>query len=84
MSNLPISTLRQLSKLCDQGGPIASQAALAQMALATGLKASPVIGKKTIPSFGFWKPSKVLNSNEEKRQYTKKMLQLLLFFIDHL
>jgi cobaltochelatase CobN len=80
MSNLPISTLRQLSKLCDQGGPIASQAALAQMALATGLKASPVIGKKTIPSFGFWKPSKVLNSNEEKRQYTKKNASVIIVF----
>ena len=80
MSNLPISTLRQLSKLCDQGGPVASQAALAQMALATGLKASPVIGKKTIPSFGFWKPSEVLNNYEEETQFSKKKPLVLIVF----
>ena len=50
-SNLPISTLRRLSELCNQGGPIASQAALAQMALAAGLYASAVIGEKKIPQY---------------------------------
>ena len=50
-SNLPISTLRQLSELCNQGGPIASQAALAQMALAAGLYALPVIGEKKVPEY---------------------------------
>lgn len=56
MSTLPVSTLRQLSKLCNQGGAVAAQAALAQMALASGFEASPVLGQKTVPEFGWYDP----------------------------
>lgn len=55
-SNLPISTLRRLAQLCDAGGAVAAQAALAQMALAAGLYASVVPGRKTLPQFGAWTP----------------------------
>ena len=58
ISNLPISTLRRLSQLCEEGGPIACQAAIAQMGIAAGLYFEPTIGKKTIPKFGFWTPRK--------------------------
>ena len=36
-STLPVSTLRRLKVLCDTGGPVAAQAAIAQLALASGL-----------------------------------------------
>ncbi|MEP2641354.1 cobaltochelatase subunit CobN [Roseobacter sp.] len=55
-STLPLSTLRRLSHLCDTGGVVAAQAALAQMALAAGLYAGPVSGAKTVPSVGAWTP----------------------------
>ncbi len=55
-STLPVSTLRRLAHLCDTGGEVAAQAALAQMALAAGLYAGPVMGAKTIPECGAWCP----------------------------
>ncbi|MFT5345150.1 MAG: cobaltochelatase CobN [Dinoroseobacter sp.] len=55
-STLPVSTLRRLSHLCDTGGAVAAQAALAQLALAAGLYAGPVKGSKSLPSVGAWMP----------------------------
>ncbi|MCX8952432.1 cobaltochelatase subunit CobN [Ruegeria sp. NA] len=55
-STLPLSTLRRLAHLCDIGGEVAAQAALAQMALAAGLYAGPVMGAKTLPEYGAWCP----------------------------
>ncbi|AXI40848.1 cobaltochelatase subunit CobN [Sulfitobacter sp. SK011] len=55
-STLPVSTLRRLSHLCDAGGAVAAQAALAQLALAAGLYAGPVLGAKTVPDCGFYDP----------------------------
>lgn len=56
MSTVPMSTLRRLAELCDTGGAVAAQAALAQMALAAGLYAAPVPGSKVMPQVGFWTP----------------------------
>ncbi|HQY45162.1 MAG TPA: cobaltochelatase subunit CobN, partial [Paracoccaceae bacterium] len=56
LSTLPVSTLRRLQHLCDQGGAVAAQAALQQLALAAGLYAGPVAGDKTVPDFGFYRP----------------------------
>jgi cobaltochelatase CobN len=56
VSTLPVSTLRRLSHLCDTGGTVAAQAALAQLALAAGLYAGPVIGNKSLPMVGAWTP----------------------------
>jgi cobaltochelatase CobN len=56
LSTLPVSTLRRLSHLCDQGGAVAAQAALQQLSLAAGLYAGPVMGDKTVPDFGFYRP----------------------------
>ena len=56
ISTLPISTLRQLQHLCDAGGEVAAQAALQQMALASGLYAGPVPGHKGLPGCGIWTP----------------------------
>ena len=56
-STLPVSTLRRLSALCDAGGAVAAQAALAQLALAAGLYAGPVVGDKTVPSCGWYDPA---------------------------
>ena len=55
-STLPVSTLRRLSHLCDTGGTVAAQAALAQLALAAGFYASPVLGAKTVAECGFYDP----------------------------
>ena len=57
LSTVPRSTLDRLKHLCDIGGAIAAEAALAQLALAAGLYAPPVLGKKTIPDFGFYDPA---------------------------
>jgi cobaltochelatase CobN len=57
-STLPTSTLRRLAALCDAGGAVAAQAALAQLALAAGLYAGPVIGDKTVPDCGWYDPAR--------------------------
>lgn len=56
VSTVPVSTLRRLQHLCDTGGAVAAQAALAQLALAAGLYAAPVRGAKTLPMVGAWTP----------------------------
>lgn len=56
LSTLPVSTLRRLSELCDEGGAVAAQAALAQLALAAGLYAAPVPGDKRLPDCGYYDP----------------------------
>ncbi|OAN96207.1 cobaltochelatase subunit CobN [Sulfitobacter geojensis] len=57
-STLPVSTLRRLSHLCDAGGAVAAQAALAQLALAAGFYAGPVTGTKTVPTAGYYDPDR--------------------------
>ncbi len=57
LSTLPVSTLRRLQALCDEGGAVAAQAALAQLALAAGLYVAPVAGDKTVPQMGFYDPA---------------------------
>ena len=57
LSTLPVSTLRRLSALCDAGGAVAAEAALAQLALAAGLYAGPVMGDKTVPDCGWYDPA---------------------------
>lgn len=57
-STLPVSTLRRLMVLCDTGGPVAAQAAIAQLALASGLYAGPVVGEMTVPEMGFYDPAR--------------------------
>src|SRR5215469_3069338 len=62
-STVPRSTLYQLKMLCDTGGAVAAQAAIAQLALASGLYAGPVPGELTIPEMGFYDPTRgVLSS----------------------
>ncbi|WP_431298260.1 cobaltochelatase subunit CobN [Tabrizicola sp. BL-A-41-H6] len=58
LSTLPVSTLRRLQDLCDAGGAVAAQAALAQLALAAGLYAGPVVGDKSVPDMGFYDPAR--------------------------
>ena len=58
LSTLPLSTLRRLMALCDAGGAVAAQAALAQLALAAGLYAGPVPGDKRVPESGFYQPGR--------------------------
>ncbi len=55
-STIPLSTLRRLAHLCDTGGAVAAQAALAQFALAAGIYAGPVTGVRAIADVGGWQP----------------------------
>jgi len=57
-STLPRSTLRRLKVLCDAGGAVAAQAAIAQLALASGLYAGPVLGTIDVPAMGFYDPAR--------------------------
>ncbi|QFG36835.1 cobaltochelatase CobN subunit [Paracoccus pantotrophus] len=57
-STLPVPLLRRLSALCDQGGAVAAQMALAELAQAAGLPAAPVRGEAAIPDFGFYDPDR--------------------------
>ncbi|MBU3029121.1 cobaltochelatase subunit CobN [Paracoccus marinaquae] len=56
VSTVPGAVLRRLRRLCDAGGAVAAQAALARMALAAGLPAGPVSGRRSLPDFGFYDP----------------------------
>lgn len=76
-STLPVSTLRRLSHLCDQGGAIAAQAALAQLALAAGLYAAPVMGQKTVPDMGLYDPDHGVISEPDK---TERPLVFVTFY----
>ena len=58
LSTLPVSTLRRLAALCDAGGAVAAQAAIAQLALAAGLYAGPVAGAKDVPDCGWYDPDR--------------------------
>ena len=58
LSTLPVSTLRRLQALCDEGGAVAAHAALAQLALAAGLYVPPVTGDKSVPQLGFYDPER--------------------------
>ena len=55
-STLTPSTLKRLSQLCETGGAVAAEAALAQLALAAGLYAGPVPGQKSLAPVGTWLP----------------------------
>jgi cobaltochelatase CobN len=72
LSTLPVSTLQRLKILCDKGGATAAQAAIAQLALAAGLYAGPVMGETDVPDRGFYDPGrgvlKVLPSSDGRPQ----------------
>ena len=55
-STLPVSTLRRLKVLCDKGSPVAAQAVISQLALASGLYAGPVVGEIDLPEIGVYDP----------------------------
>src|SRR6516165_77503 len=58
LSTVPLSTLRRLKALCDTGGAVAARAAIAQLALASGLYAGPVFGETEIADKGFYDPAR--------------------------
>ena len=84
-STLPVSTLRRLAHLCDQGGEVAAQAALAQLSLAAGLYAGPVLGAKILPEFGAWTSDHgTLQSVEAFERNSSKPLILITFYRSYL
>lgn len=56
-STLPVPILRRLSALCETGGEIAAEAALAELATLSGLRAAAVQDIATLPNHGFWHPA---------------------------
>ncbi|MEO3416935.1 cobaltochelatase subunit CobN [Roseovarius sp. CAU 1744] len=81
LSTLPVSTLRRLQTLCDTGGAVAAQAALAQLSLAAGLYAGPVAGAKTVPEAGFYAPGLGVVAAPEQ---TGRPLVLVSFYRSYL
>ena len=78
-STVPAATLRRLAQLCDAGGAVAAQAALAQLALAAGLYAAPVAGAKALPQVGGWTPADGLSCPAPAR-FGQGPLVLLVFY----
>ncbi|MDK3018408.1 cobaltochelatase subunit CobN [Pseudodonghicola flavimaris] len=81
LSTLPTSTLRRLQTLCDAGGAVAAQAALAQLALSAGLYAGPVAGAKTVPEAGFYRPGLGVVAAPERDE---RPLALVTFYRSYL
>ena len=79
LSTVPISTLRQLKVLCDHGGEIAAQAALSQLAIASGLYLYPVLGNKEIPNIGFYCANKGYIGKEEISQTLVQDKEVIFF-----
>ncbi|MBE1293725.1 MAG: cobaltochelatase subunit CobN [Rhodobacteraceae bacterium] len=79
VSTLPASTLHRLTHLCDTGGAIAAQAALAQLALAAGLYAKPVMGSKALPDHGGWTPVGGLCDPLANRDTDKPLIALTFY-----
>ncbi|MCH2068800.1 MAG: cobaltochelatase subunit CobN [Shimia sp.] len=79
VSTLPASTLHRLTHLCDTGGAIAAQAALAQLALAAGLYAKPVMGSKALPDHGGWTPETGLCDPLAGRSTDKPLIALTFY-----
>ncbi|AHM04502.1 CobN component of cobalt chelatase involved in B12 biosynthesis [Roseibacterium elongatum DSM 19469] len=84
VSTVPVSTLRRLASLCDSGGAVAAQAALAQMALAAGLYAGPVPGAKTLPQVGAWTPEDGVSCPAPARFDDTAPLVLVIFYRSYL
>ncbi|MEM7721020.1 MAG: cobaltochelatase subunit CobN [Pseudomonadota bacterium] len=84
VSTVPASTLRRLAHLCDTGGAVAAQAALAQMALAAGLYAGPVAGAKTLPTVGAWTPEDGVTCPAPAVFDTDTPLVLIIFYRSYL
>ncbi|WP_299351293.1 cobaltochelatase subunit CobN [uncultured Shimia sp.] len=79
VSTLPASTLHRLTHLCDTGGAVAAQAALAQLALAAGLYAKPVPGRKTLPLVGGWTPESGVCAPKDMRDPSKPLIALTFY-----
>ena len=79
ISTLPVSTLRRLTQLCDTGGAVAAQSALAQMALASGLYAGPVCGAKALPMVGAWTPKHGVTCPAAFLTDTRKLIILTFY-----
>jgi cobaltochelatase CobN len=79
VSTLPASTLHRLTHLCDTGGAIAAQAALAQLALAAGLYAKPVMGSKALPDHGGWTPESGLCDPLADRDTDKPLIAVTFY-----
>lgn len=56
LSTVPVPILRHVSRLCEAGGAVAAQKALAVLAEAAGLPAGPVEGTTEVPDWGFYDP----------------------------
>ena len=85
ISTLPISTLRRLSMLCDTGGAPAARAALAQLALASGLYARPDLVSKSLPQVGAWThQSGIVCPTAFKLANRDKPLVIVSFYLSYL
>ncbi len=80
ISNLPLSTLRQLQHHCEVGGEVGAHSALAQLALAAGLYTGPVRGSKSIEDLGAWTPEGGIFSSINMPKIIEKPLILIIIY----
>ncbi|MEL6420111.1 MAG: cobaltochelatase subunit CobN [Pseudomonadota bacterium] len=84
ISTLPVSTLRRLQHLCDAGGAVGAQAALAQMALASGFYAGPVRSNTALSTVGGWTPEDGVACPVLARGAEETPLILVVFYRSYL
>ncbi|RZT53238.1 cobaltochelatase CobN subunit [Sphingomonas sp. BK036] len=83
-STIPVSTLRHLATLCDTGGAVAANAALAQFALAAGCYAGPVAGVRAIADVGGWQPQDGVTCPAAFALTAKRPRVLIVFYRSYL
>ncbi len=80
VSTLPIPILRELAQLCDAGGAVAAQAALAKLSLAAGLAGEEARGANAIAAVGAWQPGDGLTCPAAFALTSARPLVLLVFY----
>ncbi|SFJ23625.1 cobaltochelatase subunit CobN [Celeribacter neptunius] len=63
LSTVPLAVLQRLKDLCEAGGAIAAEAALAELAQASGFAVAPVAGETQVPAHGVYCPDQGPVSN---------------------
>jgi cobaltochelatase CobN len=83
-STVPVAMLRRLAELCDTGGAVAAQAALALLATEAGFAAGPVGGAAALAEVGGWRPTAGVTCPAAFRLTTSRPVVLLVFYRSYL
>lgn len=83
-STVPVPVLRELARLCDTGGAVAAQKALARLADAAGLAASTDRRFYAVPPAGAWQPGEGSSCPAAFALTTSRPRILLVFYHSYL